>query len=66
MAVTVMKHIADENRVILCWEDVAEVCEAVITAMVNGLPEEAHTAEVCHHILHETEKMLDTRLIKLE
>lgn len=66
MAVTVMKHIADENRVILYWEDVAEVCEAVITAMVNGLPEEAHTAEVCRHILHETEKMLDTRLIKLE
>lgn len=37
-----------------------------MTAMANELPEEAHTAEVCRHILHETEKMLDTRLIKLE
>lgn len=66
MAVTVMKHIADENRVILYWEDVAQVCEAVITAMVNGLPEEAHTIEVYQRILHETEKMLGNKVIKLD
>ncbi len=43
-----------------------QVCKAILATIANGLPEEAHTAEVCRHILHETEKMLDTRLITLE
>ena len=57
---------APQEYVHLMQKDVRRVCEAVMTAMANELPEEAHTAEVCRHILHETEKMLDTRLIKLE
>lgn len=75
MALSVMTHLGDEierakeapqEYVHLMQKDVRRVCKAVMTEMANELPEEAHTAEVCRHILHETEKMLDTRLIKLE
>lgn len=75
MALSVMSRLGDEierakeapqEYVYLMQKDVRQVCNDVMAAMANGLPEEAHTAEVCRHILHETEKMLDTRLIKLE
>ena len=66
MPVSIMVRYADEKKVVLNWKNVAEVCEAVIAAMVNGLPEEAHTMEVYQRILAETKEMLENKVIKLE
>lgn len=66
MAVSIMARCVDEKRIYLDWEHVSEVCEAIIAAMVNGLPEEAHTMEVYQRILTETKEILESKVIKLE
>ena len=45
---------------------VVKVCDDVIVAMINGLPEEAHTLEVFNYILEESKEMLNHKIIKLK
>lgn len=44
---------------------VTKVCEDVVVAMFNGLPEEARTLEVFNYILSESKEMLKNKIIKL-
>ena len=58
-----------ENRaqsLTLLEEDVLNTCDAVIEAIRNGLPEEAHTLEACRYVLHRTEEILETKAITLK
>lgn len=58
--------IETDRTVVLEQQTIAQVCESVIAAMVNGLPEEAHTIEAYSYVLDETKKMLSSKRLKLE
>lgn len=54
-----------EKTVTLNQQMVSKICESVIAVIANGLPEEAHTIEVFHYILEQTEDSLGSKLLKL-
>ena len=56
----------NEQTVTLSQKTISEVCEAVITAMISGLPEEARTLEVFDHVLDESKAMLRNKIIELK
>lgn len=68
MALNIMTSYAQENEqtITLNQQTISEVCEAVISAMVNGLPDEAHTMEVFDYTLKQTEKILHNKTLKLK
>lgn len=55
-----------ETPLTLQEKDILDTCNAVIEAIRNGLPEEAHTIEACRYVLHKTEEMLETKIITLK
>ena len=55
-----------EKTVTLNQQMVSKICESVIADIANGLPEEAHTIEVFHYILKQTEDSLGSKLLKLK
>lgn len=55
-----------EKTITLDRQTVSKVCESVIMTIADGLPEEAHTIEVFHHILKQTEDLLDSKILKLK
>ena len=57
---------ANTQTVTLNQKTVSVVCENVIAAMINGLPEEAHTVEVFDCILDESKEVLRNKVIELK
>lgn len=55
-----------EKTVVLEQQVAMKVCETVMAAMVNELPEEAHTIEVFNYILDETKKMIHSKVVELK
>ncbi len=65
MSLTVCGFSKMEESAVLEKETEDEVCEAVIAAMINALPENLQTMEVFEHILSQSYQMLFARPIKL-
>lgn len=57
-----------QNRqaIVLEQDTVSKVCEAVILAMADGLPDEAHTIEVFNRLLEQTKELLQSKPLKLK
>lgn len=68
MALEVTTTLVEENKQVISLKQrtILEVCEAVILAMADGLPDEAHTIEVFEYILKQTEELLHNKPLKLK
>lgn len=58
----------DEIKQTLTLEQqtISKVCDDVIMAMINGLPEEAHTIEVFSYVLNKSKEMLHNKVISFK
>lgn len=56
----------NKQAVVLEQDTISKVCEAVILAMANGLPDEAHTIEVFNCLLEQTKELLQNKPLKLK
>lgn len=68
MALNIITKPVDEMKQTLTLDrqTVVKVCDDVLAAMINGLPEEAHTLEVFNYILEESKEMLYHKKIILK
>ncbi len=54
------------KETVLKKSDISKICNKVVDAVKNELPEEAQTIEVFNYILEESKKMLHSKTVKLE
>ena len=67
LQITEMIGIGQNRQAIVLEQDtISKVCEAVILAMADGLPNEAHTIEVFNRLLEQTKELLQSKPLKLK
>lgn len=54
-----------QNQTTVQNEDIKRTCEAMISAMKDGLPPEAHTTEVFDYVLQECGQILHRKTLNL-
>lgn len=68
MALNIITSCIEKNKqtVELEQQTISEVCETLVSAMVKGLPNEAHTIEVFDYVLQQTKELIRNKVIELK